>query len=66
MRLPKNHRPTHTREVFLEELLIPLDFTHKDETKRPPISSPLMDEIIMGSRSVTPDSSLCLARFTST
>ena len=66
MRLPKNHRPTHPGEIFLEELLIPLDFIHKDATERPPISSPRMDEIIKGNRSVTPDTALCLARFTST
>jgi len=66
MRLPKNHRPTHPGEIFLEELLIPLDFTHQDATERPHISYPRMDGFIKSNRSVTPDTALRLARFTST
>jgi addiction module HigA family antidote len=66
MRLPKNRRPTHPGEIFLEEFLIPLGITQKDAAERLRISYPRMNEIIRGKRSVTPDTALRLARFTST
>ena len=66
MRLPRNRRPTHPGELFLEEFLIPLGITQKDAAERMRISYPRMNEIIKGKRSVTPDTALRLARFTST
>jgi addiction module HigA family antidote len=66
MRLPKNRRPTHPGEVFLEDFLIPLEITQKDAAERLRISYPRMNEIIKGKRSVTPDTALRFARFTST
>jgi addiction module HigA family antidote len=66
MRLPRNRRPTHPGEIFLEEFLIPLGITQKDAAERMRISYPRMNEIIKGKRSVTPDTALRLARFTST
>ena len=66
MRLPKNRRPTHPGEVFLEDFLIPLGITQKDAAERLRISYPRMNEIVKGKRSVTPDTALRLARFTST
>jgi len=66
MRLPKNRRPTHPGEIFLEDFLIPLGITQKDAAERLRISYPRMNEIVKGKRSVTPDTALRLARFTGT
>jgi len=66
MRLPKNRRPTHPGEVFLEDFLIPLGITQKHAAERLRISYPRMNEIVKGKRSVTPDTALRLARFTGT
>ena len=66
MRLPKNRRPTHPGEVFLEDFLIPLGITQKEAAERLRVSYPRMNEIVKGKRSVTPDTALRIARFTST
>jgi addiction module HigA family antidote len=66
MRLPKDRRPVHPGEVFLEEFLIPLGITQKEAAARLHISYPRMNEIVKGKRSVTPDTALRLARFTDT
>jgi addiction module HigA family antidote len=66
MRLPKNRRPTHPGQVFLEDFLVPLGITQKDAAERLQMSYPRMNEIVKGKRSVTPDTALRLARFTST
>jgi addiction module HigA family antidote len=66
MRLPKNRRPTHPGEIFLEEFLVPLGITQKEAAERLRMSYPRMNEIVKGKRSVTPDTALRLARFTST
>ena len=66
MRLPKNRRPTHPGEIFLEDFLVPLGITQKDAAARLRMSYPRMNEIIKGKRSVTPDTALRLARFTGT
>lgn len=66
MSLPKNRRPTHPGEVFLEDFLVPLGMTQKDAAERLRMSYPRMNEIVKGKRSVTPDTALRLARFTST
>jgi antitoxin HigA-1 len=56
MRLPRNRRPTHPGQVFLEEFLIPVGITQKDAAERLRIAYPRMNEIVKGKRSVTPDS----------
>lgn len=65
-RLPKNRRPTHPGEVFLEDFLNPLGITQKEAAARLRIPYPRMNEIINGKRNVTPDTALRLARFTGT
>lgn len=66
MRLPKNRRPTHPGEVFLEDFLAPLGITQKDAAEKLKISYPRMNEIVKGKRAVTPDTALRFARFTGT
>jgi len=65
-RLPKNRRPTHPGQVFLEDFLLPLDITQKDAAERLKISYPRMNEIVNRKRTVTPDTALRFARFTNT
>ena len=65
-RLPKNRRPTHPGQVFLEDFLTPLGITQKEAAERLRISYPRMNEIVNGKRTVTPDTALRFARFTRT
>ncbi len=65
-RLPKNRRPSHPGEVFLEDFLLPLGITQKEAAQRLRISYPRMNEIVNGKRAVTPDTALRLGRFTDT
>jgi len=66
MRLPKNRRPTHPGEIFLEDFLVPLGMTQREAAERLRISYPRMNEIANGKRTVTPDTALRFARFTGT
>lgn len=65
-RLPKNRRPTHPGQVFLEDFLVPLGISQKEAAERLRISYPRMNEIVNGKRTVTPETALRLARFTGT
>lgn len=65
-RLPKNRRPTHPGQVFLEDFLVPLGLSQKEAAERLRISYPRMNEIVNGKRTVTPETALRLARFTGT
>ncbi len=65
-RLPKNRRPAHPGEIFLDEFLNPLGITQREAALRLHISYPRMNEIVNGKRAVTPDTALRLARFTDT
>jgi addiction module HigA family antidote len=53
-------------DVFLEDFLEPLGITQKEAARRLGISYPRMNEIVKGKRTVTPDTALRLAKFTST
>ena len=64
MRMPKNRRPTHPGEIFLEDFLVPLAITQKDAAAQLKISYPRINEIIKGKRAVTPDTALRFAKFT--
>ena len=66
MRTPKNRRPAHPGEVFLEDFLEPLAITQKNAARDLKISYPRMNEIIRGKRSVTPDTALRFAKYTGT
>jgi addiction module HigA family antidote len=65
-RVPKNRRPTPPGAVLLEDFLNPLGITQKEAAARLRISYPRMNEIVKGKRTVTPETALRLARFTST
>lgn len=65
-RRPKNRRPTHPGQVFLEDFLLPLGISQKEAAERLRISYPRMNEIVNGKRTVTPETALRLARFTGT
>jgi addiction module HigA family antidote len=66
MRLPSDRRPVHPGEVFLKDVLVPLNLTQREAAERLRISYPRMNEIVNGKRSVTPDTALRFARFTGT
>jgi addiction module HigA family antidote len=57
-RLPKNRRPIHPGEVFLEDFLFPLGVRQRDAAERLRVSYPRLDEIVNGKRTVTPDTAL--------
>ena len=61
--LPKHRPPTHPGEILLEEFLKPLGISQNKlarETKVPPRR---VNEIVLGKRSITPDTALRLARY---
>jgi len=61
-RLPKERPPTHPGEMLLEEFLKPLGISQSQMAIRLGVSYPRLNEIIRGRRSVTPDTSLRLAK----
>lgn len=61
-RLPGNRPPTHPGEMLLEEFVKPLELTQAELARRLGVSSPRLNEIIKGKRSVTPDTALRLSR----
>jgi addiction module HigA family antidote len=52
--------------VFLEDVLVPLGITQKEAARRLGIYYPRMNEIVKGKGTVTPDTALRFAKFTST
>ena len=66
MRLPKQRPPVHPGRVFLEDFIAPLGLTQREAAERLHMSYPRMNEIVNGKRTVTPDTALRFARFTST
>ena len=61
-RLPSARPPTHPGEMLLEEFLKPLGVSQSACAIRLGVSFPLVNEIIRGRRSVTPDTALRLER----
>ena len=61
-RLPKYRPPTHPGEMLLEEFLKPLGISQSAFAIQLGVSFPRLNEIVRGKRSITPDTSLRLAR----
>lgn len=61
-RLPQNRPPTHPGEMLLEEFIKPLNLTRTEIARRLEISDSLLDDMIQGKCSVTPDTALRLGR----
>ena len=61
-RLPRNRPATHPGEMLFEEFVKPLEITQTELARRLDVSYPRLNDIIKGRCSVTPDTTLRLAR----
>lgn len=63
-RLPSHRPPTHPGEMLLEEFLKPWGISQSAFAIRLGVSFPRLNEVVRGTRGVTPDTALRLARVT--
>jgi addiction module HigA family antidote len=64
--LPKNRRPTHPGEIIRYEYLEPYKMTQQQLAEALGITRVRINEIILGKRSITPDTAFRLAKFFNT
>jgi addiction module HigA family antidote len=64
--LPKNRRPTHPGEILREEYLEPLQMTQQQLADALGITRVRINEIILGKRSITPDTAFRLSKYFNT
>lgn len=64
--LPKNRRPVHPGQVIRHEYLEPLNLTQQQLADALGITRVRINEIILGKRSVTPDTAFRLAKYFNT
>ena len=64
--LPKNRRPIHPGEIIRYEYLEPLNLTQQQLADSIGVTRVRINEIILGKRSVTPDTAFRLAKFFNT
>ena len=64
--LPKNRQPTHPGEIIRYEYLDELNMTQQQLANSIGITRVRINEIILGKRSITPDTAFRLARFFNT
>ena len=64
--LPKNRQPTHPGEIIRYEYLDELNMTQQQLADAIGITRVRINEIILGKRSLTPDTAFRLARFFNT
>ena len=64
--LPKNRRPVHPGEIIREEYLKPLGLTQQQLANALGITRVRINEIILGKRSVTPDTAFRLSKYFNT
>ena len=63
LRLPSHRPPTHPGEILLEEFLIPLGISQAALSRRIRVPYGRVNGIVRGSRRVTVDTAMRLARF---
>lgn len=63
-RLPSHRPPTHPGEMLLEEFLKPWGIRQSAFAIRLGVSFPRLNEVVRGTRAVTPDTALRLAQVT--
>ena len=61
--LPKNRRPTHPGEILRYEFLEPLNLTQQQLADSIGVTRVRINELILGKRSITPDTAIRLAKF---
>ncbi|HEX3036754.1 MAG TPA: HigA family addiction module antitoxin [Thermodesulfobacteriota bacterium] len=64
--LPKNRRQTHPGEIIRYEFLEPLNITQQQLADAIGVSRVRINEIILGKKSITPDTAFRLAKFFNT
>jgi addiction module HigA family antidote len=64
--LPKNRRPTHPGKILREEYLEPLEMTQQQLADALGITRVRINEIILGKRSITPDTAFRLSKYFNT
>jgi len=64
--LPKNRRPIHPGDIIRHEYLIPLNMTQQKLADAIGVTRVRINEIILGKRSVTPDTAFRLAKYFNT
>ena len=64
--LPKKRRPTHPGEIIRYEFLEPLEITQQQLADAIGVTRIRINEIILGKRSVTPDTAFRLAKYFNT
>ena len=60
--IPKNRRPTHPGEILRFEFLQPLKLTQQQLADAIGVTRVRINEIILGKRSITPDTAFRLAK----
>ena len=61
--MPKNRRPVHPGEILREEYLEPLKMSQQQLADALGVTRVRINEIILGKRSVTPDTSFRLSKY---
>jgi addiction module HigA family antidote len=64
--LPKKRRPTHPGEILRHEFLEPLKLTQQQLADSIGVTRVRINELILGKRSITPDTAFRLAKFFNT
>lgn len=64
--LPKHRRPTHPGEILRYEFLEPLNLTQQQLANAIGVTRVRINEIILGKRSITPDTAFRLAKLFNT
>ena len=64
--LPKNRRPVHPGEIIREEYLEPLNMTQQQLADALGVTRVRINEIILGKRSITPDTAFRLSKYFNT
>ena len=64
--LPKNRRPIHPGEILRYEFIEPLNMTQQQLADAIGVTRVRINEIILGKRSITPDTAFRLARYFNT
>ncbi len=64
--LPKNRRPTHPGEIIRHEFLEPLNMTQQQLANAIGVTRVRINELVLGKRSITPDTAFRLSTFFNT
>ena len=66
VRIPSDREPTHPGEMLLQEFLAPLGMTQRELASAIRLPYQRVNEVVRGTRGVTPSTALRLSRFLGT